>query len=219
VFDVFPESASCPSSRRLAHDVERLNRLRFGGDRREEILATLIRGMKALAPGFAMRRMRWADVVRACRREGIRIVWGAGVSQSGLVRPWGEDARVRLSPYLSPEAAVFCAFTELAHWLGHPMTWQGAQRLGVLDAMHQEASTLGYLALFPHPAGRPYPIFLDQVRLEGDRGRHYRLSVWQPTRRRAGSVTWTTRHIGVLWYPQLPLPEDRPWFADGGAWG
>ena len=62
VFPLDPPPAPATCSSRMVGEVVRLARLRFSGDRREEIIATMVRGMKRLAPGFANRPMRWADV-------------------------------------------------------------------------------------------------------------------------------------------------------------
>ena len=154
---------------------------------------------------------------RACQRTGPEITWQERQEEASLRGQRGVwPPRLILRPRLSPQAVVASTRSPSSR-TGWRIRTTGGRRCSGAWAWScgVEAYTLGYLALFPHRGGRRTRC---SWRRAASSRRGSTAKVCQPTRHRDGHVTWATRTEVVDWYPALPLPEDKPWFADGGAW-
>ena len=105
---------------------------------------------------FGRRVLTFEDFLAAADAEGIVVELRKHPLDEQLVRK--PLAKIILNAGLSERYRTFAAFHALAHWLGHPGRtdfYLGSP--GWLDAIEVEASTIGYLAIAPHPKGPPYP--------------------------------------------------------------
>jgi hypothetical protein len=118
---------------------------------------------------FGARVLRFEDFLTAAAAEGIVVELRKHPVDEQLVRK--PLAKIILNAGLSERYRTFAGFHAFAHWLGHPGHtdfYLGSP--GWLDAIELEASTIGYLAIAPHPKGPPYPRLvaarLDDTQLE-----------------------------------------------------
>jgi hypothetical protein len=108
-------------------------------------------------PDLGRRRLTHQDLVQTCAREGVQLRLEPALLDERLTRRGGPPT-ITINAALMPDYRVFLGFHALGHWLFHPGSkeyYLGSP--GWLDKIECEASTLGFLALFPYP-GPPYPI-------------------------------------------------------------
>jgi hypothetical protein len=118
--------------------------------------ADLVLAMRRLVHDFGQRRLTYDDFLAVCAREGIdHHEHDVGPDERllrGDLRP-----RISLRRGLAPRYRTFVAWHALGHYVLHPGPSTYYFERGWLDAVEAEASTVGYLALAPWPAGPPYP--------------------------------------------------------------
>jgi hypothetical protein len=105
---------------------------------------------------FGTRVLTFEDFLTAAAAEGIVVELKKHPVDEQLVRR--PLAKIVLNAGLSERYRTFAGFHAFAHWLGHPGRaefYLGSP--GWLDAIELEASTIGFLAIAPHPTGAPYP--------------------------------------------------------------
>jgi hypothetical protein len=171
-----------------AEELAQLATLRLDLVRKAAAVALLVAGMRRGIPGFAQRRMTWLVFRTVCREDGVDLrlsmttVFDAQLTRAGR-RPW-----ITMRPNLSRQAALFAAFHELGHWIGHPFDEVTALDDGTATLVEQEGDTIRSLALVSHRTGPPYPIVLGHGLEDGA----VAMRVREPVRQ-AGRVEWVPR--------------------------
>jgi hypothetical protein len=164
--------------------------------------------MRRVMPDFARRRMTWGDFLDVCQRERIRVEVRPYLFDELLSRH-GRWPRIIINAGLQEAYRIFVGFHALGHWVAHPGPrefYLGSP--GWLDITELEASTIGYLALAPHPAGPPYPL-LERAHVEDDAMLFW---VRYPHRLPSGRWLWKEPPVrGMLGTRRgLPMTKGRP---------
>jgi hypothetical protein len=120
------------------------------------VIDQLITLVQEKVPAFGRRVLTFEDFLTTAAAEGIVVELKRHPVDEQLIRK--PLAKIVLNAGLSERYRTFAGFHAFAHWLGHPGHtdfYLGSP--GWLDAIELEASTIGYLAIAPHPKGPPYP--------------------------------------------------------------